>query len=61
MSENAVEVASLVRVIVIDTLKKSAPGISEQMRDAIGNSVAIKLRSHLIPVQEPRTAAGSLD
>lgn len=44
-SQNCVEVASLVRQIIIDTLKSSAPGISEQMRQAIANSVAIKLRS----------------
>jgi hypothetical protein len=49
MSNNAVEIASLVRQIVLDTLKASAPGIAEQMREAIANSVTIKLRAVLVP------------
>lgn len=59
MSQDCVEIASLVRQIVLDTLKSSAPGLAEQMRIAIANSVAMKVRSELVP--EPRTAAGSLD
>lgn len=49
MTENCVEIASLVRQMVIDTLKKSAPGISEIMRSAIADSIAIKLRATLVP------------
>ena len=49
MNENAVEIASLVRQIVLDTLKASAPGIAEQMREAIANSVTMKLRARLVP------------
>lgn len=45
MNENSVELASLVRFTVVDTLKKSAPGISETVRDAIANSIMIKLRA----------------
>lgn len=49
MSENCVEIASLVRQIVLDTLKASAPGIAEQMRIAIANSVTMKVRDALVP------------
>ena len=49
MNENAVEIASLVRQIVLDTLKVSAPGIAEQMREAIANSVTMKLWASLVP------------
>ncbi len=49
MSENCVEIASLVRQIVLDTLKSSAPGVAEQMRIAIANSVAMKVRNVLVP------------
>jgi hypothetical protein len=34
-----------VRAAILDTLKKSAPGISEPMRVAICNSIVIKLRN----------------
>jgi len=50
MTENSVEIASLVRQTVIDTLKTSAPGIAEQMRNTIANSVAMKVRAVLVPV-----------
>lgn len=49
MNENSVEIASLVRQIVLDTLKASAPGLAEQMRIAIANSVAMKVRHELVP------------
>jgi hypothetical protein len=48
-NQNCVEVASLVRQIVLDALKASAPGIAEQMREAIANSVIMKLRAQLVP------------
>lgn len=49
MSENAVEIASLVGQIVRGTLKASAPGISMVMREAIAVSVATKVRHALVP------------
>lgn len=49
MNENAVEIASLVRQIVLDTLKASAPGITELTRVAIANSVIMKLRTSIVP------------
>jgi hypothetical protein len=54
MSENSVEIASLVRQIVLETLKTSAPGISEQMREAIANSILIKLRAYFASAGETR-------
>ncbi len=39
------EIASVVYNAVVDTLEKSAPGISETMRKAIANSVMLKVRS----------------
>jgi len=38
------EIASVVRNAVIDTLKASAPGISEPMRSAIAQSVVLKVK-----------------
>lgn len=49
MSQDCVEIASLVRQVVLDTLKTSAPGIAEQMRLGIANSVAMKVRAQLVP------------
>ena len=43
-----VEIASLVRQMVFETLKESAPGIADPMRKAIANSVAMKLRKYFI-------------
>jgi hypothetical protein len=49
VTENCVEISSLVRQAVKDTLKTSAPGISEQMRQAIANSVAMRIDHALLP------------
>ncbi len=42
-NQNAVGLTSLVRQIVGDTLRSSAPGLSGQMRQAIVNSISVKL------------------
>lgn len=49
MSQDCVEIASLVRQVVLDTLKSSAPGLAEQIRVGIANSVAMKVRAQLVP------------
>lgn len=38
------DIAQVVRNAVIDTLKSSAPGISDTMRAAIAQSVVLKVR-----------------
>lgn len=52
-----------VRLAILDTLKKSAPGISEVMRHAIAHSIAIKLRLAKVDVPDnsltsPETMGG---
>lgn len=57
MSQDCVEVASLVRQFVLDTLKTSAPGIAEPIRQGIANSVMLKVRNALVPT--PAADAGA--
>ncbi len=44
----AAELNVIIRDIVADTLKKSAPGISETMRMAIANSLTMKLAAAIM-------------
>jgi hypothetical protein len=59
----AAELNVIIRDIVKDTLKKSAPGISETMRQAIANSLTLKLAAAImVPSERPRcTCPGESD
>jgi hypothetical protein len=50
----AAELNVTIRDIIVDTLKKSAPGISETMREAIANSLTMKLAAKImVPKAKP--------
>jgi hypothetical protein len=52
----AAELNVIIRDIIVDTLKKSAPGISETMREAIANSLTMKLAAKIMV---PKTTLGA--
>lgn len=53
------ELNIMIRGIIVDTLRNSAPGVSETIRQAIANSLMLKLRDKIKPV--PSTAITHAD
>lgn len=52
----ALELNATIRNIIVATLKTSAPGISEAMREAIANSLTMKLAS---AIMVPKAGSGN--